>query len=60
MMAMHVWAGGTCVTLDGSKFMIAHPFRPIVSIDLTSSKCTMTSSVDETGEMKITLNFGDA
>ena len=51
------WTEDTCVTLVGVVFSHKDALRPMVSINLTSSNSTMTTSVDETGKMKINLKF---
>ena len=49
--------GNSCVTLKGYEGDKMYGIRPIVTIDLASSNCTMTSSVNETGKMTIKLEF---
>ena len=46
-------------TSDGNETEQESALRPIVSINLASSKCKMTSDVDETGKMTVNLKFGD-
>ena len=49
--------GAHYAALVGFSNYDAFALRPIVSIDLTSSDCTMNSTVDENGKMTINLKF---
>ena len=52
-----LFRGTACVARTGGPVNRSNALRPVASIDLTSSNCEMTSSVNENGKMTLRLEF---